>query len=162
MNSKNGRKVKAPLKNASPTPAPPRAVSDEHVPELFFNSLWSLQAGIASAATSRPYIETRQIFALSEEERQRLNAAAVNLMNKHSEFFTNNRDIVELLAGVTGGTAAMMDKAEAMMAEAAAEVNKEPRAYTKHEALSIGVLILAPLAVIAIVLIWKHFHGRVT
>ncbi len=137
-----------------------QAALDEHVPELLLNSLWSIQAGIASAATGRPYTEMRQIFTLKNEERSRLSTAALGIVEQHADFFRDNRDLIELVASLMGSTAAAMDRTEEIMAEASAKENQQTRVYTPKESFWLGTIILAPFILVLVVVVVKHLKER--
>jgi hypothetical protein len=135
----------------------PRPVLDERLPGLLFEALATVQAVFASANTEGPYTEVRQAIALNEEEKCELACAVQAAAAKHSEFFTQHREVIEV---ATIWTAIHAQKVNAVYATFDAMQAESGQAGGKvcstREALVDALIILAPLVLLAFVVILQR------
>jgi hypothetical protein len=132
-------------------------VLDERIPSLLLDSLLLVQSAIASATTGVPYGVMRQAMASSEEEKRDLTRAVQAAAAKHSEFFTQHREVIEFAAIWTAIHAQKVNAVcaafDAMQAESGQLGGK---VCSIREALVDAVIILAPLVLLTIVVILQR------
>ena len=133
--------------------SPPRpgrdSVLDERIPGLICDSLASVEAAILSATEGLPYGAVRQAMAIGEQERVELTRAAQAVATKHSAFFLKHKQLFEFTAALTAINAAHVDHLLSF-------APPNDGGCTKGEALFASLAILAPLVIVAIVLIVKR------
>lgn len=168
MRNKTRRTKSARFGDKRSRPQPSRAqfeerpILDERVPGLIFDSLATVQAAIISASKEIPYRALRQAVAIAEQEKHELTSAAQAVAAKHSAFFSQHRDALELVASLMAINAAQMDHLLSLIDQsdglpAPAELGpSEEHVCPAREALGIAVVVLAPLALLALILILKR------
>lgn len=131
-------------------PQPGRdSVLDERIPGLLFDSLASVQAAILSATGGVPYRTLRQASVIGEQEKDELTRAAQAVAAKHPAFFLKHKQLFELTAALAAINTAHADR---LLSSAPSG----DHGCSKGEALFASLFILAPLVIVAIVLIVKR------
>ncbi len=138
-----------------------RPILDERVPGLLFDSLASVQAAIVSASKELPYRALRQAMAIGEQEKRELTRAAQAVAAKHAAFLSQHKDALEFVVGLTAINAAQMDQLLLLIDQSdgspgpAESCPSGEHVCSAREALAIAVIVLAPLALLALILILK-------
>ncbi len=148
-----------------PRPQPEeRPVLDERVPGLLFDSLASVQAAIISATKGLPYGAVRQAMALDPQEKHELTSAAQAVAAKHPAFFAEHKDAIEFVAVLMAFKAVQMDHLLSLLGQSdRSPVPAESGPSGEHvcsarEALAIAFIVLAPLGLLALVLLIQHWR----
>ena len=139
-----------------------RPILDECVPGLLFDSLASVQAAIVSASKKVPHRTLRQAMAIDEQEKRELTRAAQAVAAKHAAFFSKHRDALEFVTVLTAINAAQMDHMLSLIDQSdgpPAPAESGPsgeHVCSAREALVIAFIVLAPLALLALILILER------
>jgi hypothetical protein len=124
-------------------------ILDERITGVLFDSLASVQAAILSATGGLPYGAVRQAMAIGEQEKVELTRAAQAVAAKHPAFFLKHKQLFEFTAALTAINAAHVDHLLSFALSG-------DRGCSTREALFAALSILAPLVIVAIVLIVKR------
>jgi len=122
---------------------------DERVPGLLFDSIACVQAVILSASRNLPYGEVRQVIAYSKGEKCELTRAALAVAAKHPAFFSQHKEILEFAVAWARVNAAQMEQLYSLADE------RGERVCSVREAVGVALIVLAPLAILTLVLIMK-------
>jgi hypothetical protein len=104
----------------------------------------------------------RQAMALGEQQKRELTSAAQAVADKHAAFFSQHKDGLELVAGLMAISAAKIDHVLSLVVQSdglpapAERGPSEEHVCSAREALGIAVVVLAPLALLALILILKR------
>ena len=143
-----------------------RPVLDERVPGLIFDSLATVQAAIVSASKEMPYRALRQAMALGEQEKHELTSAAQAVAAQYPAFFSQHKDGLEFVAGLMAINAAKIDHLLSLIDQSdGSPVRAESGPSGEHVcsarvALGIALIVLAPLGLLAVVLIAEHLRRK--
>ncbi len=138
-----------------------RPILDERVPGLLFESLATVQAAIVSASEKVPYRVLRQTMAIGETEKCELARAAQAVAAKHAAFLSQHKDALEFVVGFMAVNAAQMDHLLSLVDQldgSSAHAESGPsveHVCSAREALAVAGIVLAPLALLALILILK-------
>jgi|HubBroStandDraft_6_1064221.scaffolds.fasta_scaffold260399_2 hypothetical protein len=141
-----------------------RPILDERVPGLIFDSLATVQAALVSASKEMPYGALRQAMALGEQEKRELTSAAHAVAAKYPAFFSKHKDGLEFVAALMAINAAKIDQLFSLIDHLNGPLlAAEPSASEGHvcsapAALGIALIVLAPLWLLAVVLILEHIR----
>jgi hypothetical protein len=138
-----GKAKLAPLPSARP------AAFDDRVPSLLFDSLACVQAAILSTSSKLPYRDLRQVLLCSEGEKCELTSAALTVAAKHPAFFSQHKQFLEFAVAWARVNSPKVDQLYSLAEEC------DEKVCSAREALGAALLVLAPLAVFALVLIMK-------
>jgi hypothetical protein len=148
-----------------PRPEPEeRPILDDRVPALLFEALASVQAAIVSASQRVPYGVLRQTVAIAEEEKRELARAAQKVVAKHADFFVQHKDALEFVTALMAVNSTRMDYLLSAIDQSVASAEpigcESPGGHvcSAGEALGIALIVLAPLGLLAVVLIVEHLR----
>lgn len=139
---------------------------DERIPGLLWDSLTRVQAAIMGASKGIPYEALRQTMVLGKEERNELTSAAQAVAAKYPAFFAEHKDLIEFVTVFMAFKAAQMDHLLSLLGQSdASPAPAEPGPPKDHvcsarEALAIALIILAPLGLLALVLLIQHLRRK--
>lgn len=144
---------------------------DERIPGLLLDSLTTVQTAILSATERTPYRVLRQAIAISEAEKSELTTAAQAVAAKHPDFFCEHKDALEFALALTALTAMKFDHLLTAMDQSLTdEPNLSPamardevsgqHICSAREALAIALVVLAPLAILALALLIPHLRRK--
>lgn len=138
-------------------PSPARPALDISVSELFLDALAPLQAAIASAAARVPYIAVRGVMDVDEESRGEVVRAFEAVVAKHAGFFAEHRSAIEFTGPLMALNAAKVDHLLVLAGASQAEAGQPLQPCSMAETFAIGCIVLAPLALLALILIlgWR-------
>ncbi len=143
-----------------------RPILDERVLGLLFDSLTSVQAAVVSATEGMPYRTLRQGIALGEQEKHELTRATQAVVAKHPTFFLEHKNALEFATVFTAINTAHMDhllslvgQADGSPAPVAAET-LEGHVCSASEAVAVALIVLAPLGVLALVLLIQRLRRK--
>jgi hypothetical protein len=143
-----------------------RPVLDERVPGLLFDSLTTAQAALVSASKEMPYTALRQAMAISEPEKRELTIAAQTAAGKYPDFFSQHKDGIEFGVAFMAINAAKIDQLLSLIDQSDnSPIPADSGPFGEHvcsarEALGIALIILAPLWLLALVLIVEHLRRK--
>ena len=138
-----------------------RPVLDERVPGLLFDSLATLQAAILSASKKVPYKVMRQAMVIDEQEKCELTRATLAVANQYPTFFSQHKDSLEFVAALMVINAAQVDDLLSLIDQSDISLSSDGSSgyvCSGRQALGIGLIVLAPLAILAVVFIVKHWR----
>jgi hypothetical protein len=140
------------------------SILDERIPGLLFESLASVQAAAVSASQGIPYRALRRAMALESNEKSELTHAAQAVAAKHPAFFSQHKDALEFVAVLMAINAAQMEHLLSLMDQFdGSPAPSAPGPMGNHicsvrEALGIALIVLAPLGLLALVLLVQHLR----
>jgi hypothetical protein len=141
-----------------------RPILDARIPGLLSDSLTSVQAAIMSASKGLPYKALRQAMAIGEEEKHELTSAAQAAVAKYPAFFAEHKDAVEVVTVLMAINAAHMDHMFSLLGQSdGSPALAQPGPLGEHvcsarEALGMALIVLAPLGLLALVLLIQHWR----
>lgn len=141
-----------------------RSNLDERIPGLLWDSLTRVQAAIMSASKSIPYEALRQTMVLGKEEKNELTSGAQAVAAKYPAFFAEHKDVIEFVTVLTAFKALQMDHLLSLLSQSdRSPVPAESGPSGEHvcsarEALAIVFIVLAPLGLLALVLLIQHLR----
>lgn len=142
------------------------SIFDECLCGLLFDALSSVETAILSATERAPYASFRQLLAFGEEERGELTKATQAVVAKHAVFFSKHKNAVEFALVLTALGAAKVDHLlSAMDPCEGPSPGAQEHAFGGHvcsprEALSIALIVLAPLGILGLALLIQHFRRK--
>ncbi len=137
---------------------------DERILGLLWDSLTRVQAAIVSASKGLPYAALRQAMALGQQEKNELTSASQAVAAKYPAFFAEHKDVIEFVAVLTAFKAVQMDHLLLLLGQSdRSPVPAESGPSGEHvcsarEALAIAFIVLAPLGLLALVLLIQHWR----
>jgi hypothetical protein len=82
---------------------------DDRWRDLALDSLFRVQALVVSSAAGVPYVAARNFLDLRSEEKAKLTQAARQVIDKHPAFFSEHREAIEVVVGLTAIQGAWLD-----------------------------------------------------
>jgi hypothetical protein len=104
---------------------------------LALDSLFRVQALVVSSLAAVPYEAARVALDLRADEKAKLTEAARQVINKHPAFFSEHREAIEVVVGLTAVQGAWLD--QLMLATTA------DRPPTRGEVLGGLLILFSPL-----------------
>jgi len=133
--------------NLQTAPQHQRPALDERVTGLLLDSLASVQAALASAATGAPYTNMRKAVAFAEDEKREVTSAALAVAAEHPLFFSQHKEVLEFAVVWAAMYAVRVDHLFALSDVQPETGARNERACTGREAVFFALVILAPLLI---------------
>jgi hypothetical protein len=130
-------------------------VLDYRLPGLFLDALAPVEAAIASAATGVPYVAMRSAMCVDQDHRREVLRAAQAVAAKHPDFFAEHGSELEFFVPLMAVSAAQMEHLLMLVDTEQAGSERPVKPCSAAEALVIGFIVLAPLALLTLILVLK-------
>ena len=132
-----------------PTDRQARPQFNDRLHGLLLDALAPIEAAIGSAVTGLPYSALRTVTAFDEDGRRELLRAAQAAAAAHPDLLAEHRSAIEFLVSLMAITAAQVDQLFALVDAERAGSGHPPQACLPREALMIGLIVLAPVVLLA-------------
>jgi hypothetical protein len=136
------------------TPLTPHSLQlplDERLPSLLLDALAPVEAAIASVATQASYAAMLSAVNIDQDRRHEILRATEAVVAKHPGFFAEYRSELEFLVPLMAINATQVG--HVFMQQAGSRQLVKP--CSAAEALVIGLMVFAPLALLALIFVFN-------